>query len=337
MASYKDAGVDIEAGNGFAKRLVPLARATLRPEILSGIGGFAAVSRLPSGLREPLIVSSTDGVGTKLKVAFATGRHGTIGIDLVAMCVNDVITAGAEPLFLLDYFATSELNAETAETVVSGIAEGCRQAGCALIGGETAEMPGMYPPGEYDLAGFSVGVVERDRLIDGSRAVAGDMVLGIPSSGLHSNGYSLARCALGGHRFDDILPDIGRTLGEELLEPTRIYVDPVKRLLGGVDVLALAHITGGGLIDNPPRVVPGDLAFRLYTSSWSVPAIMSRIAFEGKVEPMEMMRTFNMGLGMLVVVSASDADKASRMLAPEGAHLVGELVPRRHEPVELVP
>jgi phosphoribosylformylglycinamidine cyclo-ligase len=350
--SYRDAGVDIEAGNLLAKRLGPLARGTLRPEILSGIGGFAGVCRLPSGLREPLLVSSTDGVGTKLKVAFATGRHGSVGIDLVAMGVNDVLTVGADPLFFLDYFATGKLDVELAEEVVSGVVEGCKQAGCALIGGETAEMPDMYPAGEYDLAGFAVGAVEREKLIDGKRCAAGDVVIGLPSTGLHSNGYSLARrVLLARHRLDEVLPDVGRSLADELLEPTRIYVKPVLRLLEKVEVRALAHITGGGLIDNPPRVVPEGLAFRFQPALWTVPPIMQRIAKEGAVPELEMRRTFNMGLGLLVIVPSASADAALELLVDEGGpppgtqssdplgrgpRRVGELVSRRLDPVEFV-
>jgi phosphoribosylformylglycinamidine cyclo-ligase len=337
MVLYKDSGVDIDAGNEFARRLGPLARATMRPEILSGIGGFAGVARLPSGLREPLLVSSTDGVGTKLKVAFAAGRHGTVGIDLVAMGVNDVLTVGAEPLLFLDYFATGRLDTQVAESVVCGIVDGCRQAGCTLIGGETAEMPDMYPPGEYDLAGFAVGVVERERLVDGSRAAAGDAVIGLPSSGLHSNGYSLARkVLLANHPLDEVLPDLGITLGEELLAPTAIYVKPVLRLLKYVEVHALAHITGGGLVDNPPRAIPPNLAFRLRTSRWAVPPIMERIAAEGGVPDLEMRRTFNMGLGMLAVVPAVSAGLALETLGIAGACVVGTLVGRRDEAVEFV-
>ncbi len=288
-------------------------------------------------MREPLLVSSTDGVGTKLKIAFATGQHGSVGIDLVAMGVNDIITAGAEPLFFLDYFATGKLDVAQAEAVVAGVVEGCRQAGCALIGGETAEMPDMYPPGEYDLAGFAVGVVERERLIDGGRARAGDLVVGLPSSGLHSNGYSLARrVLLARHSLDEVLPDLGVSLGEALLTPTVIYVKPVLRLLDRVEVRALAHITGGGLIDNPPRVIPEGLAFRLQTSRWPVPPIMQRIAHEGGIAEPEMRRTFNMGLGLLAVVPPERADAALELLAPEGALLAGELINRRGAPVELV-
>jgi phosphoribosylformylglycinamidine cyclo-ligase len=333
--SYKEAGVDIEAGNRLARRLGSLARCTLRPEVVSGIGGFAAVSRLPRGLDEPLLVSSTDGVGTKLKIAFATGQHGTVGVDLVAMGVNDVITVGAEPLFFLDYFATGKLEVPLAEAVIAGVVEGCRQAGCALVGGETAEMPDMYPPGEYELAGFAVGVVDRSRLVDGRRARVGDVVVGLPSSGLHSNGYSLARrVLLAGHALDEVLPDLGQTLGQALLTPTVIYVKPVLSLLDRVEVHALAHITGGGLVDNPPRVIPEGLAFRLHPDRWQVPPLMQRIAAEGHVAEPEMRRTFNMGLGLLAVVPADQADAALKLLGAEGALAVGELVARRDEPVE---
>jgi len=335
--TYRDAGVDIDAGNLLARRLGPLARATMRPEVVSGIGGFAGLCALPAGLREPLLVSSTDGVGTKLKVAFATGKHGTIGIDLVAMGVNDVLTVGAEPLFFLDYFATGKLDVTQAEEVVAGVVEGCRQAGCTLIGGETAEMPGMYAPGEYDLAGFAVGVVERSRVIDGSRVRAGDAVVALPSSGLHSNGYSLARRVLERFRMDEVLPELGRPLGEELLRPTRIYVAAVRRLLAAhPEVRALAHITGGGLIDNPPRVVPRDLAFRLRTATWSVPPIMELIGRVGNVPEEELRRTFNMGLGLLIVLPAAEADAACGVLRDEEATIVGEIVPRTSDPVEFV-
>jgi phosphoribosylformylglycinamidine cyclo-ligase len=337
MSTYRGSGVDIDAGNALARRLGPLAKSTLRPEVVSGIGGFAGVSALPAGLSDPLLVSSTDGVGTKLKVAFATGRHGSIGIDLVAMGVNDVLTVGAEPLLFLDYFATGTLDVAQAEQVIGGVVEGCRQAGCTLIGGETAEMPGMYPPGEYDLAGFSVGVVERRRLIDGTKCVAGDAVIALPSSGLHSNGYSLARrVLLEHHALDDRVPELDRSLADELLTPTKIYVAATRRLLGQASVHALAHITGGGLIDNPPRVVPAHLAFRLHERAWRVPAVMQLIAREGQVSPEEMRRTFNMGLGLLIVLPASEADAALSLLSDEGALCVGEIIPRQDEPVELV-
>jgi phosphoribosylformylglycinamidine cyclo-ligase len=266
-------------------------------------------------------------VGTKLKVAVATGRHDTVGIDLVAMSVNDIITVGAEPLFFLDYLATGRLDVDAAEHVVAGIAEGCRQAGCALLGGETAEMPGMYAPGEYDLAGFAVGVAERARIIDGRATRPGHAVIGLPSSGLHSNGYSLARRVLleCGPDLSAPLPELGRGIGDELLEPTRIYVKPVRELLGAVEVTALAHITGGGLADNPPRVVPVGLGFRLDRSTWVVPPVMRLIAERGGVPEDDMWRTFNMGLGMLAVVPAEQADAAVECLRESGGRIVGEI------------
>ena len=334
--------MDIDAGNELARRIGRMVRGTQRPEIVSGVGGFAGISALPAGLEDPLLVSSTDGVGTKLKLAFLTGRHDTVGIDLVAMAVNDILTVGADPLFFLDYFACGKLELAQAEAVVRGIVEGCRQAGCTLLGGETAEMPGMYAAGEYDLAGFAVGVVARKSLIDGSRARPGDAVLGLPSSGLHSNGYSLARRVLleGEDALDRQMPELGRSLAEELLEPTRIYAGAVRRLLASeVEVRALAHITGGGLVDNPPRCVPQGLVFKLRTGSWGVPAVMQLIAERGQVPEPEMWRTFNMGLGMLVVVPADQADRAVALLAEERAGVVGELATRTSEDpvVELLP
>jgi phosphoribosylformylglycinamidine cyclo-ligase len=330
-ATYKEAGVDIDAGNELAKRIGRLVKGTHRPEVVSGVGGFAGISALPAGMSEPLLVSSTDGVGTKLRLAFITGRHDTVGVDLVAMGVNDILTVGADPLFFLDYFACGKLELETAEAVIRGIAEGCRQAGCTLLGGETAEMPGSYPDGEYDLAGFAVGVVERERLLDGTRARAGDAVLGLPASGLHSNGYSLARKVLldsdgAALRHE---PELGRTLGEELLEPTRIYAAEVRALLGAteLEVRGLAHITGGGLVDNPPRCVREGLGFRLEERSWEVPAVMRLIAERGDIPLGEMRRTFNMGLGMIVIVPAQQADAAVRLLDNK-ARVVGEVVAR---------
>ena len=266
--TYRDAGVDVDAGNALAEWIGNQVRGIARPEVVGGIGAFAGISRLPAGVDRPLLVAATDGVGTKLKVAFAAGRHDTVGVDLVAMNVNDVITCGAEPLFFLDYFASGKLEPEVAKQVLTGIIEGCRQARCSLLGGETAEMPGMYPAGEYDLAGFVVGVVGEDRIIDGSRVEAGDAVIGLPSSGLHSNGFSLARRALDVDGADLAAPvaALGRSLADALLEPTRIYVDAVARLRAAVDVHALVHITGGGLIDNPPRCLRGRLGFRLEQS-----------------------------------------------------------------------
>jgi phosphoribosylformylglycinamidine cyclo-ligase len=314
--TYRDAGVDIDAGDELVERIKPFAKRTMRPEVLGGIGGFGALCRIPAGYREPVLVSGTDGVGTKLKLAFELGRHDTVGIDLVAMSVNDILVQGAEPLFFLDYFACGKLSVATAEAVVKGIAAGCEQAGCALIGGETAEMPGMYPPGEYDLAGFAVGVVERSGIIDGSTIAAGDAVLGLASSGAHSNGYSLIRQVV---RTRDLAADFdGRTLGEVLLEPTRIYVKPVLRLLRALPVKGLAHITGGGLLDNVPRILPEHLRAILERGSWTPPPLFAWLQRNGNVTETEMLRVFNCGIGMVVIVAEHDAGKASELLRSAG-------------------
>jgi phosphoribosylformylglycinamidine cyclo-ligase len=330
--TYKDAGVDIAAGNALVDRIRPLARATARPEVLGGIGGFAALCRIPAGYTEPILVSGTDGVGTKLKTALAAGRHETIGIDLVAMCVNDVLVTGAEPLFFLDYFATGALDVETATTVIAGIAEGCRQAGCALVGGETAELPGLYHGGDYDLAGFCVGVVERANIRPRRDLAAGDVVVGLPSSGLHSNGHSLARkvvlevLAL---PLDARPPELaGQSVADALLAPTTIYADAFAQLRE-LPWKAAAHITGGGLIENPPRIFGKDdtLAVELDPATWEVPAIMRLIAGAGVAEA-EMRRTFNMGLGMTIVVPSEAAERTVERLRGHGARVVGRLVPR---------
>jgi len=331
--TYKDAGVDIDAGNALVDRIKPLARATARPEVLGGIGGFAALCRLPTGYEEPILVSGTDGVGTKLKTAFAARRHDTIGIDLVAMCVNDVLVTGAEPLFFLDYFATGALDVETAAAVIGGIAEGCKQARCALVGGETAELPGLYHGSDYDLAGFCVGVVERAEIRPLRDIVAGDVVIGLPSAGLHSNGHSLARkvvLEVLKLPFDAQPPELGgASVADELLRPTLIYADAFARLHD--DALpwkAAAHITGGGLLENPPRIfADDDLAVELDARTWDVPPILQLIASAG-VAPEEMNRTFNMGIGMIVVVPADIADRAVKLLEPERARRIGAIVPR---------
>jgi phosphoribosylformylglycinamidine cyclo-ligase len=333
--TYKDAGVDIDAGNALVDRIKPLAKATSRPEVLGGIGGFAALCRIPAAYRDPVLVSGTDGVGTKLKTALAARRHGTIGIDLVAMCVNDVLVTGAEPLFFLDYFATGALDVDTAASVIGGIAEGCRQAGCALVGGETAELPGLYHGGDYDLAGFCVGVVERDRIRPARDLAAGDAVIGLPSSGLHSNGHSLARkvvLEVLGLALDARPPALGgASVADELLRPTIIYAGAFARLAeAGVPWKAAAHITGGGLVENPPRIFAPDdpsLAVELDPRTWEVPAIMQLIAGAG-VDAAEMRRTFNLGLGMVIVVPAGAADGAVALLAESGARVVGRLAPR---------
>ncbi|OIP62304.1 MAG: phosphoribosylformylglycinamidine cyclo-ligase [Nitrospirae bacterium CG_4_9_14_3_um_filter_53_35] len=329
--TYKDAGVDIQAGDDFVDRISPMVHSTFGPEVLTGIGGFGGLFALDiSRMKEPVLVSGTDGVGTKLRLAFLTGMHHTVGIDLVAMCVNDILVSGARPLFFLDYFATGRLNIEQSSDVVKGIVEGCRQAGCALIGGETAEMPGFYRAGEYDLAGFAVGVVERSRLIDGSRMVPGDSVIGIASSGLHSNGYSLVReVFLNVHHTDleKTIPALGRPLGEILLEPTRIYVRSVLSLLEEKTVKGMAHITGGGIPGNLPRIFPEGCSARIRKGSWDVPAVFSVLSEYGGVPEDEMFRTFNMGIGMALVVSSGDTGEVLKRLRRSGetAWIIGEI------------
>ena len=321
--SYRDAGVDIDEGDRLVDLIRPVAAATHRAEVLAGVGGFASLFDLPRDkYRDPVLVAGTDGVGTKLKLAFALDRHETIGIDLVAMSVNDVVVTGAEPLFFLDYFATSRLDAEQAAKVVRGIAEGCRQAGCALVGGETAELPGFYQSKEYDLAGFCVGVVERGRIIDGRRVEVGDTVIGIASTGLHSNGYSLARSIVAEEKLDlTATPkELGATLGEVLLAPTRIYVKDILDLARTVDVRAVAHITGGGIPGNLPRVLPEGTKARLIESRWPRPAIFDYLARMGRVDHGEMYRTFNMGLGMCVVVPDHQSEKTTAHLKERGVN-----------------
>ena len=314
--TYKDAGVDIDAGEALVERIKPLALRTARSEVLTGLGGFGGLFALPPGrYREPVLVSGTDGVGTKLKLAQRENRHDTIGVDLVAMCVNDVIVQGAEPLFFLDYFACGRLDVEVAAAVVEGIARGCELAGAALIGGETAEMPDMYPEGEYDLAGFCVGVVERRDLIDGRTIAPGDAVIGIASSGPHSNGYSLIR------RLLDATPDVdidGRPLADLLLVPTRIYVKPLLALGAALPVKGLAHITGGGITGNLPRVLPPGLEAEIDTSSWRQGPVFDWLARAGNLPADEMRRTFNCGVGMAVVVGETNADEAIAVLAAQG-------------------
>ncbi|HEX4928540.1 MAG TPA: phosphoribosylformylglycinamidine cyclo-ligase [Burkholderiales bacterium] len=325
--SYRDAGVDIDAGDALVERIKPHARRTLRPEVMAGIGGFGALCRIPAKYREPVLVSGTDGVGTKLKLAFALGRHDTVGIDLVAMSVNDVLVQGAEPLFFLDYFACGKLDPEVAATVIGGIARGCESAGCALIGGETAEMPGMYAEGEYDLAGFCVGVVERGRIIDGRAVAPGDVLLGLASSGAHSNGYSLIRKIIEGRRppFD-------------LLEPTRIYVKPVLSLIDQVPVKAMAHITGGGLTGNVPRVLPRGTKAVIEKSAWPRPALFQWLQREGAVAEDEMHRVFNCGIGMVLVLAPGDAGRAAGILraAGETVYAIGRVEAGPQEPEALV-
>ena len=325
--TYKDAGVDIDAGNELVERIKPLVKRTRRPEVLAGIGGFGGLFTLPPGrYREPVLVSGTDGVGTKLLLAQQLNRHDTIGIDLVAMCVNDVLVQGAEPLFFLDYFACGKLDNAVAGDVIGGIAEGCLQAGAALIGGETAEMPDMYAPGEYDLAGFTVGAVERDALIDGSAIAAGDSVIGIASSGPHSNGYSLIRKVL--ERAPEARIE-GAPASEALLAPTRIYVKPVLALLQEVEVKGLAHITGGGITENVPRILAAGLGAEIDTSSWQLGPVFEFLQEQGNIETAEMRRTFNCGVGMVAVVAEADADRAIEQLESSGetAWRIGRIVP----------
>jgi phosphoribosylformylglycinamidine cyclo-ligase len=328
--TYRDAGVDIDAGSELVRRVSGDVAATHRSGMLSGLGGFSGLFELPvADYRNPVLVSGTDGVGTKLKLAIETGRHHGIGIDLVAMCVNDIVVSGAEPLFFLDYYATGKLDVEVAAEVIRGISEGCRRAGAGLIGGETAEMPGMYAEGHYDLAGFAVGIVERDRIIDGARAQAGDALIALASSGIHSNGYSLVRRVLEQTTTSLESPLAGRALADILLEPTRIYVRPVLELVRTQDVRALCHVTGGGLTDNLPRVLPDGLAARIDTASWGWPLVFQWLQEKGGIDDAEMRRTFNCGVGMVAVVPAEAADDALAALARQGenAWQLGTLAP----------
>jgi phosphoribosylformylglycinamidine cyclo-ligase len=326
--SYRDAGVDIDAGDALVERIKPLVARTMRPEVLAGIGGFGAMVELPlDRYRRPVLVSGTDGVGTKLKLAIETGCHDTIGIDLVAMCANDVIVQGAEPLFFLDYYATGRLNVDVAARVIAGIAEGCAQAGAALVGGETAEMPGMYGGDDYDLAGFCVGVVEKDAIIDGTRVAPGDAVIGLASSGPHSNGYSLIRKLVTVSGAGSATELAGRPLFEQLLTPTRIYVKSVLALMAALPVHALAHITGGGLSDNIPRVLRTGLEVVLQRRAWPRAEVFEWLAQTGHIEEPEMHRTFNCGIGMIAIVARERADEAMRLLGKHGesAQLIGEV------------
>ncbi len=317
--SYRDAGVDIDAGDRLVENIKPFARRTMRPEVLGDIGGFGALVEISKKYREPVLVSGTDGVGTKLKLAFELGRHDTVGIDLVAMSVNDILVQGAEPLFFLDYFACGKLDVDTATEVIKGIAAGCEQAGCALIGGETAEMPGMYPAGEYDLAGFAVGVVEKSQVITGREIAPGDVVLGLASNGAHSNGYSLIRKIIERSKPDMQAHFEGaRTLADCVMAPTRIYVKPLLALMQQVKVKGMAHITGGGLLENIPRVLPGNTVAALDAQSWRMPKLFEWLQTMGNVEQQEMYRTFNCGIGMAVVVDRANADKAAKLLQAAG-------------------
>ncbi|GAA5525722.1 phosphoribosylformylglycinamidine cyclo-ligase [Microbulbifer aestuariivivens] len=325
--SYKDAGVDIDAGNALVDRIKHVAKRTQRPEVMGGLGGFGALCELPSGYREPVLVSGTDGVGTKLRLAMDLGIHDTIGIDLVAMCVNDLVVAGAEPLFFLDYYATGKLNVDVAAQVVTGIGRGCELSGCALVGGETAEMPGMYEGDDYDLAGFCVGVVEKSEIIDGSKVKAGDKLIGLAASGPHSNGYSLIRKVLEVSGADLQQDMGGKTLAAALMAPTRIYVKNLLELMKSTQVNALSHITGGGLLENLPRVLPEGAKAKIDVSSWEMPPVFRWLQQAGNIDGREMYRTFNCGVGMVICVPAEQAEQALQTLQQLGeeAFIVGSI------------
>ena len=337
--SYRDAGVDIEAGNALVDRIKPHAKKTVRPGVMAGLGGFGSMFELPlERYKKPVLVSGTDGVGTKLRLAIESGIHNTIGIDLVAMCANDIIVLGAEPLFFLDYYATSKLDIDVAESVVSGIAEGCLQAGAALVGGETAEMPSMYEDGDYDLAGFCVGIVEKDNAIDGSKVAAGDVLIGLASSGPHSNGYSLIRKVIEVNNTDINDDFEGKPLAEHLLAPTRIYVKSLLQLHENIDIHALSHITGGGLLENLPRVMPENVNAVIDAASWKRPAVFDWLQEKGNIVDEEMYRTFNNGIGMVVCVAAEDAAKTIETLeaAGENAAIIGQIEPSEQATPEVI-
>jgi phosphoribosylformylglycinamidine cyclo-ligase len=337
FVTYKDSGVDIEKGNTFVQMIKPLVESTFRPEVLTKIGGFAGcVSLNLERYKRPILVSSTDGVGTKLKIAFMMDRHDTVGIDLVAMCVNDIIVSGAKPIFMLDYLATSKLDVNKAKIVVEGIVKGCMEAECSLIGGETAEMPGFYKEGEYDLAGFAVGIVEDNQLIDGSEITVGDQLIGLASSGLHSNGYSLVRKVLLEHHrmnLSERVEEIGEVLGEELLRPTKIYVKTVLNLIRDFRIGGIAHITGGGLTENIPRVLPKGCKAVIHRGSWDIPPIFTFIKEKGTITDEEMFRTFNNGIGMVLIAKAKEADEIIGRLNSMGekAFIIGEIVKTEKE------
>ncbi|MBX9345600.1 phosphoribosylformylglycinamidine cyclo-ligase [Chromobacterium vaccinii] len=326
--SYRDAGVDIDAGDALVENIKPFAKRTMRPEVLGGIGGFGALVEISKKYKEPVLVSGTDGVGTKLKLAFDWNRHDTVGIDLVAMSVNDILVQGAEPLFFLDYFACGKLDVAQATEVIKGVAAGCEQAGCALTGGETAEMPGMYPAGEYDLAGFAVGVVEKSKVISGRDIVAGDVVLGLASNGVHSNGYSLVRKIIDRAQPELDAPfDGAKTLRDAVIAPTRIYVKPLLKLMEALPVKGMAHITGGGITENTPRVLPDNTVAQIDAASWTLPKLFQWLQREGNVDIQEMYRTFNCGIGMVVVVAPEHAEQAMALLreAGETVYRIGQV------------
>ncbi|MFQ5784376.1 MAG: phosphoribosylformylglycinamidine cyclo-ligase [Alphaproteobacteria bacterium] len=340
--TYKDAGVDVAAGSDLVEAIKPLARSTARPGVVGAVGGFGGVFDLAAtGYADPLLVAGSDGVGTKLKVAFATGRYATVGIDLVAMCVNDIVVHGAEPLFFLDYLASGRLDVAVAREVIAGVAAGCRQAGCALVGGETAEMPGMYPADEFDLAGFAVGAVERDALLTGASIAAGDVVLGLASNGLHSNGFSLVRRVVEGLGLDygaEAPFAAGASLGETLLEPTKIYVKSCLAAARAGKIKGLAHITGGGLIENLPRALPADVGVEIDAAVWPLPPVFAWISHAGGVSADEMARTFNCGIGMAAIVAPADADAAETILRAEGetVHRIGRVAARTEDAPAIV-
>ncbi len=330
--TYREAGVDIDQGNKAVELIKPIVAKTMRPEVLGGIGGFGSLFALDIGkYQQPVLVSGTDGVGTKLAMAHKIGKHDTIGIDCVAMCVNDVLVLGAEPLFFLDYLAVGKLDPEQVAAIVTGIAEGCQQAGCALIGGETAEMPGFYRPGEYDVAGFTVGIVDRDKIIDGQTIRPGDVLVGLPSNGLHSNGFSLARkifFEVYGWDPEKYVSELGCTLGEELLKSTRIYVKLVQQIMQKFTIKGMAHITGGGLMENLPRILPPDCHLEVEYGSWPVPTVFDLLAQGGKIETLEMLRTFNMGIGFVLILDAESGNSLIKWLKQKGeeAYIIGQAV-----------
>jgi phosphoribosylformylglycinamidine cyclo-ligase len=339
--TYKSSGVDIDAGNLFVDLIRPLAKTTANKHVLGKLGGFSGAYELPKKYKNPILLAAADGVGTKLKIAFMTSRFDTVGIDLVAMNVNDIVTCGAEPLFFLDYIATSKLNPKEGAEIVKGIVEGCKQAGCALLGGETAEMPGFYKKDEFDLAGFVVGIVDKEQVIDGSDVKAGDAVIGIASSGLHSNGYSLARKVLMGrkkYKLSDKPKPLKRSLANELLEPTRIYVKSILNLRKSFQIKAAAHITGGGLLENIPRVLPKNCVVEMDSSTWQIPSIMELIKQEGRIDQEEMYRTFNCGIGMVLVVNSKDVGKVLKRLGKlkEKASLIGEVRKRKRQENQVI-
>lgn len=336
--TYKDAGVDIDAGEALVENIKPFVKKTMRPEVLGGLGGFGALFELSQNYRNPVLVSGTDGVGTKLKLAIEWNKHDTVGIDLVAMSVNDVLVQGAEPLFFLDYFACGKLDVETATKVVSGVAKGCELSGCSLIGGETAEMPGMYPEGEYDLAGFAVGAVEKEEIISGANIEEGDVILGLASSGLHSNGYSLVRKVIAASDIDPDAPfDGDRSFKDVVLEPTRLYARSVLSLLNEVPVKGMAHITGGGLVENIPRVIPDGLKATIYQESWEMPKIFRWLQEKGSIPENEMYRTFNCGIGYVIILRQSEAKRARELLEKLGetvyplGHIEKIRIPNEHK------